>query len=261
MLSKAIATGFNAPFVSIPGSGFAQTFIGMDAVTVRWLAWKAKRLARKWGGQCIVFIDEIDAVGMRRQSLGQPGGGTGMGVARFEELAFHGPWGALNPSGDLVLETRAWRDRLFAERYGAPAFVAPAFLQRIGGIVNQAMPGMFGGGGGLALNQLLVVMDGIGSPRWSRKFPVKLVNTLLDAVYIVPDADQGRPAADEARAAGVGADLLHRRVQRADRDARPRADARGPDGPPRLVPDADEAGPARRLRPLPREGRARGRAQ
>ena len=63
MLSKAIATGFNAPFVSIPGSGFAQTFIGMDAVIVRWLAWKAKRLARKWGGQCIVFIDEIDAVG------------------------------------------------------------------------------------------------------------------------------------------------------------------------------------------------------
>ena len=93
----------------------------MDAVIVRWLAWKAKRLARKWGGQCIVFIDEIDAVGMRRQSLGQPGGGTGMGVARFEELAFHGPWGALNPSGDLVLETRVWRDRLFAERYGAPA--------------------------------------------------------------------------------------------------------------------------------------------
>ena len=71
MLSKAIATGFNSPFVSIPGSGFAQTFIGMDAVIVRYMARKARRLARKWGGQCIVFIDEIDAVGMRRQSLGQ----------------------------------------------------------------------------------------------------------------------------------------------------------------------------------------------
>ena len=42
----------------------------MDAVLVRYLAMKAKRLARKWGGQCIVFIDEIDAVGMRRQALG-----------------------------------------------------------------------------------------------------------------------------------------------------------------------------------------------
>src|SRR5688500_9074728 len=61
MLSKGIATSFNCPFVTIPGSGFAQTFIGMDAVLVRFLAFKAKRLAAKWGGQCIVFIDEIDA--------------------------------------------------------------------------------------------------------------------------------------------------------------------------------------------------------
>ena len=43
--------------------------MGMDVVIVRYLAWKAKRLARKWGGQCIVFIDEIDAVGRRRQAL------------------------------------------------------------------------------------------------------------------------------------------------------------------------------------------------
>ena len=70
MMAKAIATGFNSPFVSIPGSGFAQTFIGIDAIIVRYLARKAKKLARKWGGQCIVFIDEIDAVGMRRHALG-----------------------------------------------------------------------------------------------------------------------------------------------------------------------------------------------
>ena len=70
MLAKAIATGFNSPFISMPGSGFAATFIGIDAIIVRLLARRAKKLARKWGGQCIVFIDEIDAVGMRRQSLG-----------------------------------------------------------------------------------------------------------------------------------------------------------------------------------------------
>ena len=39
MLSKAIATGFNCPFVSMPGSGFAQTFMGMDVIIVRSLAW------------------------------------------------------------------------------------------------------------------------------------------------------------------------------------------------------------------------------
>ena len=50
MLAKAIATGFNSPFVTIPGSGFAQTFIGIDVLIVRFLARKAKKLAAKWGG-------------------------------------------------------------------------------------------------------------------------------------------------------------------------------------------------------------------
>ena len=50
MLAKAIATGFNSPIITIPGSGFAQTFIGIDALMVRYLARKAKRLASKWGG-------------------------------------------------------------------------------------------------------------------------------------------------------------------------------------------------------------------
>src|SRR6185503_6450472 len=98
MLSKAIATSFNCPFVTIPGSGFAQTFIGMDAVIVRFLARKAKKLAAKWGGQCIVFIDEIDAVGLRRSSLG-----TGFQPLFSNDAPFYGPWGALNSSGDIVL--------------------------------------------------------------------------------------------------------------------------------------------------------------
>ena len=50
------------------------------------------QLARKWGGQCIVFIDEIDAVGMRRQSLGPAGGMTPLPATPFEELAFYEPY-------------------------------------------------------------------------------------------------------------------------------------------------------------------------
>ena len=42
MLAKALATGFNSPFVSIPGSGFAATFIGIDAIVVRYLAVEGK---------------------------------------------------------------------------------------------------------------------------------------------------------------------------------------------------------------------------
>jgi ATP-dependent Zn protease len=187
MLAKAIATGFNSPFVSIPGSGFAQTFIGIDALIVRFLARKAKKLAAKWGGQCIVFIDEIDAVGMRRASLGGAGGPSMSGTTtqRYEDNCFYGPWGALTPSGDLILETRVWRDKLFAMREPPPA--SAGWAQRLGMIVNQALPGMFGGGmGQLALNQLLVTMDGIDNPPFWRRFWTNRTNTWLDASYVVP---------------------------------------------------------------------------
>jgi ATP-dependent Zn protease len=183
MLAKAIATGFNSPIVTIPGSGFAQTFMGMDVVIVRWMARKAKKLARKWGGQCIVFIDEIDAVGMRRQSLGGATPGMSPRPQSFHDVCFFGPNGALNPSEDLVLESRAWRERVFAARQPSVSPAAP-FLGRI---VNQAFPGMFGGNQGqLALNQLLVVMDGIDNPPFLGRALTNLTNKLLDALYVVP---------------------------------------------------------------------------
>jgi ATP-dependent Zn protease len=184
MLAKAIATGFNSPFVSIPGSGFAQTFIGIDALIVRFLARKAKKLARKWGGQCIVFIDEIDAVGMRRQALQ---GGQSMTVE--PGLPYYGPNGAMNPSGDLIVETRAWRDHMFEQRAPERRSPYPGWAQKLGSIVNQGVfPGMFGGGGmgQLALNQLLVTMDGIDNPPFMRRFLTNRINSLLDAVYVVP---------------------------------------------------------------------------
>jgi cell division protease FtsH len=183
MLAKAIATGFNSPFVSIPGSGFAQTFIGIDALIVRFLARKAKKLARKWGGQCIVFIDEIDAVGMRRQALQ-----GGQSMTPEPPGPFYGPYGALNPSGDLIVETRAWRDWMFEHRAPERRSPYPPWAQKIGNLVNQGVfPGMFGGGmGQLALNQLLVTMDGIDNPPFMRRFLTNRINSLLDAVYIVP---------------------------------------------------------------------------
>ena len=95
MISKAIATNFNCPFVTIPGSGFAGMFIGMDAITVQFLARKARKLARKWGGQCIVFIDEIDAVGMRRQALRAAVGAELRTPALDHDFCFYGPNGAL----------------------------------------------------------------------------------------------------------------------------------------------------------------------
>jgi len=182
MLAKAIASGFNAPFVSIPGSGFAQTFIGIDALIVRFLARKAKKLARKWGGQCIVFIDEIDAVGMRRQALQ----GARM-TAPEPDHFFHGRFGAVNPSGDLIIESRTWREWMFEQRAPERRSPYPAWMQKIGNLVNQGVfPGMMGGQGQLALNQLLVVMDGIDNPPFFRRFFTNKINSFLDAIYIVP---------------------------------------------------------------------------
>jgi ATP-dependent Zn protease len=185
MLAKALATGFNSPFVSMPGSGFAATFIGIDAIVVRLLARRAKKLARKWGGQCIVFIDEIDAVGMRRQAVQQMTPASDpFGWRDVSDFSFYGAWGAQNPSGDLIVETRRWRERLFEQR--APSRWTNPIVDRI---VNQFPGGMLGGmggGGQLALNQLLVVMDGIDSPPFLRRVLTNRINTLLDASYIVP---------------------------------------------------------------------------
>ena len=185
MISKAIATNFNCPFVTIPGSGFAGMFIGMDAITVQFLAHKARKLAKKWGGQCIVFIDEIDAVGQRRQALG--GGSISETPSSISDFCFFGPNGALTPSGDLVIESRAWRERLFAQRAESSRSGYATFVEKTTERIRRFYPGFgMGGMGGMALNQLLVVMDGIDEPPLMRKWATNRVNTFLDAMFVVP---------------------------------------------------------------------------
>jgi ATP-dependent Zn protease len=187
MISKAIATNFNCPFVTIPGSGFAQMFMGMDALVVQFLAHKARKLARKWGGQCIVFIDEIDAVGMRRQALqGASMAPPAATPQSIHDFSFFGPNGSLTPTGDLVVESRAWRDMVFASRAEGPSATYGPILGTVRDGIRRIMPGMFGGYQGQALNQLLVVMDGIDDPPMMRKFLTNRTNTLLDALFVVP---------------------------------------------------------------------------
>ena len=68
MLAKAVAGESNVPFFSMSGSEFVEMFVGMGASKVRDLFKQAKEKA-----PCIVFIDEIDAIGQKRNS-GQYGG-------------------------------------------------------------------------------------------------------------------------------------------------------------------------------------------
>lgn len=71
LLARAVAGEANVPFFSISGSEFVEMFVGVGASRVRDLFRKAKRSA-----PCIIFIDEIDAVGRKR--------GTGVGGSHDE---------------------------------------------------------------------------------------------------------------------------------------------------------------------------------
>ena len=61
-------------------------------------------------------------------------------------------------------------------------------------VYNFMFPGGMGGGGGMALNQLLVVMDGIDNPPFFRRVITNRTNTLLDAIYVVPRRIKNRSA-------------------------------------------------------------------
>ena len=68
LLAKAVAGEANVPFFSISGSEFVEMFVGMGAAKVRDLFQQANEKA-----PCIVFIDEIDTVGKKRDGGGFPG--------------------------------------------------------------------------------------------------------------------------------------------------------------------------------------------
>ena len=65
LIAKAIAGEANVPFISMSGSEFIEMFAGLGASRVRKLFEKAKKIS-----PCIIFIDEIDAIGSRRNSSG-----------------------------------------------------------------------------------------------------------------------------------------------------------------------------------------------
>jgi len=72
-LAKAIATEAGIPFISMSGSEFTEIFVGVGASRVRKLFKKARNLAYGYGA-CIIFIDELEAIG-RQRSFSFMGGG------------------------------------------------------------------------------------------------------------------------------------------------------------------------------------------
>jgi cell division protease FtsH len=89
-LAQCMSTEAGVPFAYASAASFRAMFIGMDVLMIKRLYAKARRLAREYGA-CVVFMDEIDAIGMSRS---QRGGGTmAMGGGIFGAM---GGTGGLN---------------------------------------------------------------------------------------------------------------------------------------------------------------------
>lgn len=89
-LAQCMSTEAGVPFAYASAASFRAMFIGMDVLMIKRLYSKARRLAREYGG-CVIFMDELDAIGMSRS---QRGGGTmAMGGGIF---GFMGGTGGLN---------------------------------------------------------------------------------------------------------------------------------------------------------------------
>jgi len=95
-LAKAIATESGLPFISISGSEFIEIFVGTGPARVRKIFKKAQQFARVEGG-CIIFVDELDAVG----------------TSRGADLGF----GAQTERNNTVNELLAQMDGLESQRY------------------------------------------------------------------------------------------------------------------------------------------------
>jgi cell division protease FtsH len=78
-LGQCISTEAGVPFGYLSAPSIQGMFMGMDTLRVIMLYRKARGLALKYGG-CILFIDEIDAIGRSRGGMAGGGGGMGMGM-------------------------------------------------------------------------------------------------------------------------------------------------------------------------------------
>lgn len=120
MLAKAIASSLHVPIYIAAGGSFAGMFLGIDALSVFLMVRAARKRAKVWGG-CIVFIDEIDALGQRRSS----GGGGGM----------MGGMGGMFGGGQLGLNMLL----VLMDGIDNPGLI----IRQVRGLVNLTLDGLF----------------------------------------------------------------------------------------------------------------------
>ena len=120
MLAKAIASSLHVPIYIANGGSFAGMFLGIDALSVYLMVRAARKRAKVWGG-CIVFIDEIDALGMKRS--GAQGGGA------------MGGFGGMMGGGMLGLNMLL----VLMDGIDNPGFL----IRQLRGLINLTLDGLF----------------------------------------------------------------------------------------------------------------------
>jgi cell division protease FtsH len=121
LLAKAVAGEAEVPFFSLSGSDFVEMFVGVGASRVRDLFEQARKAGRTSGKGCIIFIDEIDAVG--RQRFAGIGGGNDEREQTLNALLVEMD-GFSSPSGLIVMAATNRPDTL------DPALLRPGRFDR-----------------------------------------------------------------------------------------------------------------------------------
>ena len=148
-LAQVMASEAGLPFGYLSAPSLQAMFIGIGPMKVRMLYGKARKLARRHGG-CIVFIDEIDAIGTSRTGQMAAGGGMGMGMGG---LMGGGGSGLLNelllqmdpPNFDNGLMARMLRAIGIKKERAIPPPVLTVGATNIASVLDQALlrPGRF----------------------------------------------------------------------------------------------------------------------
>jgi cell division protease FtsH len=131
----------NVPFIYASPSSFTNMFMGVGNLRVMRLFSKARKFSERYGG-AVIFMDELDAIGSR--------GGV---VQSMEPYPFHEPF------------RHGLEDRLLGGQGEEPR------RSGVAGFVDR----VFGGMGGMLVNELLVQMDGLIQPRGLRRFLRRLI--------------------------------------------------------------------------------------
>ncbi|OGW86932.1 MAG: hypothetical protein A3C35_00095 [Omnitrophica bacterium RIFCSPHIGHO2_02_FULL_46_11] len=132
-LAKAIATEAGLPFLSMSASEFVEIFVGVGAARVRKLFKKARSLAYGFGG-CIVFIDELDAMG-RNRVFNQFGGGSETNSTQNQLLVEMDGLGSHQENVIVIGATNAQEDVL------DPALLRPGRFDRKVYIIRPGLEG------------------------------------------------------------------------------------------------------------------------